>query len=162
MKLQIGKTKTGRGIFAGQRISKGARVIQLKGSKMKWDDVWEKIIAKKIRLDDPFQVGEEDFIILDEMSRLFNHSCHPNAGIRNKNELFALQPISIGDEITFDYSTTVCGHSTWTMRCRCGAKNCRSKIGNIFSLPKQMYLRYQRLDAIPLFIAKEYRLKIDK
>jgi hypothetical protein len=58
--------------------------------------------------------------------RYLNHSCAPNAAIRDR-ELLAIAEIAVGDEITFDYDTT-----EWDMAspfaCACGAPACRGLV----------------------------------
>ncbi len=46
----------------------------------------------------------------------------------NDTMLVALRDISVDEELHFDYSTTM-SEGDWTMRCRCGAAQCRSLIG---------------------------------
>lgn len=155
MEFRIRKTHTGRGVFAVGPILKGTRIATMTGKSMEWDAVAALIRAKKVRLDDPFQIGEDTFVLLDRIPRLFNHSCEPNAGIRTKDSLVALRDISPGEEITYDYSTVVCTHSTWNMRCKCGSPVCRKKIGNILSIPKKVLEGYIRARVIPPFFRKE-------
>ena len=67
----------------------------------------------------------------DYPGRYLNHSCEPNAAIRKVNNrifLVAAEPIDPGDEIVFDYSTTIGDDDVWTMRCNCGESTCRGRI----------------------------------
>lgn len=155
MRLKIKKTNTGRGVFAGEMIAKGAVITQMQGKECVWDEV-EKLIKKgKVRLDDPFQIGEDDFLLLDRLSLLFNHSCDPNAGINKKRALVALRAIRPGEEICYDYSATVCTHSSWTMRCKCGSPLCRKKIGNVLTIPLSVRKKYKAKGLLSAFIRSE-------
>lgn len=155
MEFRIRKTHTGRGVFAAQPIHKGTLLTKMSGEVVEWNEVVQYIRAKKVRLDDPFQLAEDTFVLLDRIPRLFNHSCEPNAGIRGKDSLVALRTIAAGEEITYDYSTVVCTHSTWVMRCRCGSLGCRKKIGNILSIPENVLKKYIRAGVVPVFFRKE-------
>jgi hypothetical protein len=70
-----------------------------------------------------------------------NHSCSPNTRIdmaenEAKVSFIAIKPISEGEHLTFDYST-----SEWDMDekfdCRCGAPNCQGHIGGAKYLPDE-------------------------
>lgn len=87
MKLNVKKTNTGRGVFAGEEIKKGSIVTTMTGKEYVWDKVEGLIKAGKVRLDDPFQIEEDDFLLLDPLPLLFNHSCEPNIGITKKEHL---------------------------------------------------------------------------
>jgi uncharacterized protein len=55
-----------------------------------------------------------------------NHSCDPTIGIQGQIVFIALRDIQPGEELTHDWATTDDG--TYTMRCNCGAQNCRGMI----------------------------------
>jgi hypothetical protein len=43
------------------------------------------------------------------------------------------------------------------MRCRCGVKNCRKKIGNILSVPAKTLQKHKRVGALQDYIIKELK-----
>lgn len=103
---------------------------------------------------------------LDEISRTFNHSCDPNSFIKGKNELIALRDIQIGEEINYDYSTTMndneekilkAGRKLWTCKCNCGAKSCRNIIDQFRTLPKKIQSFYVKNKLIPDFMLKHFK-----
>ena len=82
---------------------------------------------------------------------LVNHSCAPNAGLRFGARgvfLVAIRDIAAGEEIAWDYSTTL-QDSPWRMICQCRAPECRRVIGNFDALPadRQSWFRVQDLVA---------------
>ncbi|MBN2354250.1 MAG: SET domain-containing protein-lysine N-methyltransferase [Spirochaetales bacterium] len=82
------------------------------------------------------QVGEDLWLWSDggNLDDFINHSCGPNSGFVNgKPELFALKDIAPGEEIVWDYSTSLVEEG-WSLQCRCGSKSCRGKILPFFSL----------------------------
>ena len=155
MKLSIKKTKTGKGVFAGEVVAKGAVVRAMSGQKLSWAKAEPLIASGKVTVDDIYQVGENVFFVLDEEARLFNHSCEPNAGVAKGNQLVALRDIKKGEEVTFDYSTTVCTHCEWAMHCACGSSLCRGVVGNAQTIPKKQLKIYVVLGVLPTFIRKE-------
>jgi hypothetical protein len=57
-----------------------------------------------------------------------NHSCDPNAGFTTGEPvLFALRDIPAGQEICWDYSTSI-AEPGWSLECRCGSPKCRRTI----------------------------------
>jgi len=125
------------------------------GKEYAWEVVEELIKKGKVRLDDPFQIGEDDFLLLDKLPLLFNHSCEPNVGINKERELVALRDIAVGEEICYDYSATVCTHSSWSMRCKCGSSMCRKRIGNILTVPLSIRKKYKAKGLLSAFIRSE-------
>ena len=82
------------------------------------------------------QVGVDLWLWSDgsSLDDYLNHSCEPNAGFpTGKPELFALRDIVVGEEITWDYSTSLVEEG-WNLQCRCGTKSCRGNILPFFSL----------------------------
>ncbi len=167
MKFTVKESKLGsKGSFATENIKKGETIKLLTGEVLSRDEINKRIVEEKEGNDDPLQIGDELFIDLDEPSRLFNHSCDPNTGIRGENELFAIRDISKGEEITFDYSTTVGSIirgniNPWTMDCNCKSKNCRERIGHVLTIPKKRLEEYAEMGALPDFIKKQSSSSID-
>ena len=79
--------------------------------------------------------------------RYINHSCDPNVAIRGERTVYALKPITAGEEITMDYSLTECQDEWMIPRCRCGSANCRKVIRAIQYLDKKVFL--QKRSIIP-------------
>ncbi len=140
------------GSFAPRLIKKGEHIRFLSGEIVALDEIFKRVHEGKENNDDPLQIGEGLYIDLDEPSRLINHSCEPNAGIRGKNELFALRDIQPAEEISYDYSTTQLFDWTMERKCRCRSQNCRKIIGNIFTIPKERLKIYWEAGAIPDYL----------
>lgn len=58
-----------------------------------------------------------------------NHSCNPNVASNNSGGLIVLRDINPGEEITIDYAQF--STKDWSMKCNCGAKNCRGEVKGI-------------------------------
>lgn len=151
-KLVIKSTKKyGNGVFATEEIKKGEVIHVLSGYRMDSVEMAKRVNSKKEYIDDPFQIGKRTYIDLNEFSRTFNHSCDPNGGIRKRSELFALRDIKKGEEITYDYSTTI-APTRWSMKCKCGSKNCRKILGDVLSIPKKQRAKYKELGALQRYM----------
>lgn len=143
---------SGQGSFAARHIKRNDFILALSGRPLFTQDVGPHCGSLGISGDDPLQVGDEEFLILDLPSKTINHSCLPNAGIRNKSDLYALRDIYPGEEVTYDYSTTSGIHDNWKMTCGCQSHSCRYVISNVLSIPAEILSNYIRLNALPDFI----------
>jgi hypothetical protein len=128
----------GQGVFANAPIARGAVIHQMGGETVDLPACVARIVTRRVSIDDPLPIGRFTYIILDAFSNRFNHSCAPNALLRGRAELFAIRDIAAGEEITFDYSTTLRRSFyswAWRMPCNCGAPNCRHVIGDVGTIP---------------------------
>jgi hypothetical protein len=102
-----------------------------------------EVRAKGKAAANALQIGVDRYLYLDEPGRLVNHSCAPNAAVVDDTRLIALRALAPGEEIRFDYSTTI--SDGWTMACRCGAAGCRGLIVAFQLLPEPLRRRYALL-----------------
>ena len=149
---------SGLGTFATQKIAFGEYITTLSGEHVHSDPDITKVCKKfKVSGDDPLQIDDALFLILNHQSKTINHACNPNAGLRNKSDLYAIREINIGEEITYDYSTTSGTNDKWTMQCECHSETCRKTIGNVLTIPDAILTKYICLNALPLFIRKQLK-----
>jgi hypothetical protein len=156
--------KCGKGVFALEKIKKNRLITKMLGERLGLQECWHRIDSEDETLTDAFQIDNEIYLDLKEPFRFFNHSCEPNAGIINENDLVAIRDIKRGEEITFDYSTTVGPNiplSEWTMRCLCGSLNCREIIGNVLTIPIEQLKDYKDKKCLQDYIIRELK-KISK
>ena len=142
-----------KGLFASQTIYQGEEILQCTGKEISLQEA----IAKGEFESDTLQVGEKKYIDFEEPGVLVNHSCNPNAGITKNLILIAIRDISTGEEITFDYSTTM-DEDYWTMKCSCGEKTCRKRVKDFKYLPKELQKKYLQLGIVKAFIEKKYKI----
>ena len=156
----------GNGVFSLKKIERGQTICFLTGELCTLDEVIRRCNKGIEEPSDPLEVEDEEYLDLDEVSRTFNHSCNPNSYIRGKNELVALKDIKIGEEITYDYSTTMndnekkikdAGRELWTSECHCGSKNCRGIIDQFKTLPKNTQIFYISNKFMPDFMLKHFK-----
>jgi hypothetical protein len=67
--------------------------------------------------------------------------------------LIAIRDISPGEQITFDYSTTM-DEDDFEFDCLCGSPKCRGRIRDFKHLPADLRHQYIKLRIVP-----EYNLK---
>jgi hypothetical protein len=142
----------GLGVFANRDIQEGETILAFGGpiidfAETKRRGPWECM---------PLQIGSNQYYDTRPPGIFVNHSCDPNAGIRNDRDLIALRDIAKGEEILFDYSTTMEEHS-FTMRCLCGAPACRQMIADFTTLPEAVQERYLALGIVMNFIVQKAR-----
>lgn len=148
----------GLGNFATRAIETGELITVLGGERVGRAEISRRIALGIEHVDDPVQLGEDLYLDLDEPSNTFNHSCNPNAGFRDEYVLFALRDIEEGEEIGYDYATTIISQTGWTMECNCGASTCRKIVGDATTLPETILRRYIELDALPTFIKSKLQI----
>jgi hypothetical protein len=139
----------GKGLFATRRFDRGATVLEFAG---------EELTLAVVRLKGPhaadaLQIGVDRYLDLVEPGRLVNHSCRPNCGVFDDRQLRALRDIGPGEELTFDYSTTIA--DGWTMSCGCGCPECRGTVRAFATLPKGLRDRYRVLGCVTGFILRD-------
>src|SRR5438876_465509 len=118
----------GRGMFATQPIACGTCLVVCQGWLVKSDAVADDWHA--------MQVGPDEWLCSagENLDDCINHSCEPNAGfVTGEPALFALRDIAAGEQIGWDYSTSI-SENGWTLECCCGAPTCRRMIRSWFEL----------------------------
>lgn len=119
-KLEARPTASGTfGMFAKGHIGKDEPVAVFGGT----------IISKQQAVqpsDDVWNINGSDTL---EPVDYINHSCNPNAGMREQILLVAMRDIAPDEEVTFDYGMVV---SEWVgtepIACNCGSVECRKTI----------------------------------
>lgn len=163
-------TIAGRGVFAEKDIPAGTTICFMEGEEVPLQEIADREIDGRESAGDALQVDDETYIDMEEKYRSINHSCDPNAGIRGRNELVVIKPIRKGEEITFDYSTTMWedaeqvkrlyDEETWSIPCACGAAQCRKEITDFYKLPRKLQEKYVLLRAVPDYILKKMKRSI--
>lgn len=119
--VYVAACSLGLGIFAVRDFQEGDLLFQFTGPMIPAVEAH----AKGDRECFPLQIGPTSYIDLEAPGVFANHSCTPNAGIRDNLGVHALRAIRRGEEIRYDYSTTM-SERRWTMRCLCETALCRS------------------------------------
>lgn len=153
---------SGKGVFAKKPIKKGERICFMKGELISLREMLRRVDNNEEEGSDPLGVDDNKYIDMEELPRSINHSCSPNGFIRGKNELVALRNIKKGEEIFYDYSTTMNDEKIprseqWKMKCKCKSNNCRGIVDQFKRLPKKRQQFYLKNKFAPDFILKLYK-----
>lgn len=148
----VSGTKLGRACVATSDIQKGEIICKMTGPSISLREFFDKY---ELNDCNPLQVSADEYIDLVEPYVCFNHSCDPNAALRNEGILFALRMIKKDEEIMYDYSTSV-DDPIWHMGCLCGTKNCRKLIADFQSIPHEQKEFYRINNAITRHIHNLY------
>jgi len=153
--FEVGKNHYGYGIFASRDFKINDVIVQFRGPIVSAHRVPKRLIGEKDRY---VQIGEDKFMGPSETTDDFiNHSCEPNSGLRFTDFgiiLVAIKRIHKGDEITWDYSTTM-HNNPWEMKCLCKSKHCRGIIREFKYLPMSLKKHYTELNIVPDYIKND-------
>ncbi|MBX3594002.1 SET domain-containing protein [Sphingomonas sp.] len=145
----VGENHLGKAVYATCRFAEGAELMRFTGRRFHVDEIPSLMRGS----DDRFvQVTPDHYMgPSGQLDDLVNHSCAPNAGLRFTDDgviLVAIRDIASGDEVTWDYSTTL-AQSNWHMICQCRSESCRRVIGNFETLDpdRQEFFRARNLVA---------------
>lgn len=134
----------GRGVFPGVLIPANRIVLKFEGP----------IYTKETCPDfsEAIQVGLDAWMWSSGgLDDLVNHSCNPNTGLLSRGGntyLLSLRDIPAGEELSFDYSTSMVDEP-WSMECGCGEATCRGVIANFLDMPKEAQHYYARKGVLP-------------
>ena len=139
----------GLGVFANRDIREGEVILTFGGpiidfAETKRRGPWECM---------PLQIGQDQYFDTRPPGIFVNHCCEPNAGIRHDRDLVALRAIREGEQVFFDYSTTM-EEQSFTMNCGCGTPRCRRVIADFSTLPREVQEEYLANGIVMGFIAR--------
>lgn len=103
--FRIGRSKTGLGMFATERIPKNTRIFEYTG-RIITNEAAEKLRGKPRYLYDLNKRFTLDGSPRSNIGRYANHSCRPNAKDyihHGRVYVKSLRAIEPGEEITYDY-----------------------------------------------------------
>ena len=135
-KLIIKKSKTGMGLYAGEIIPRGVRVVEYTGERIT-PEIAEKRGGKYL-----FEVTDRITIDgkgRDNLARYINHCCKPNGEMQNhRNKIFyyTKRKILAGEELSFDYGEEYFDEIIKPLGCLC--ISCESKKSHVSSIDKQV------------------------
>lgn len=147
---EVKPARHGKGLFATERIPAGTAILVARGTVIPYS-----VVARKRKSDNALQIGRNRYIDLRAPSVFLNHSCQPNTGFADDTVLVAIKHLEQGDELFFDYSTTMDKDTVCSFTCACGSKACRKEIAGFKTLPKSLQTFYKRLGVVQKFLFKE-------
>jgi SET domain-containing protein len=148
--MSVRECDLGRGLFADHSYKAGDVILKFEGRTVPA----QAVAAMGDEQCYMIQIGTDLYFEPEAPGRYTNHSCAPNAAIKEDYVLVALTDIQAGEQVCFDYSTTM-SEDNWTMECRCGAPNCRGTIKDFSELPADLQHRYLDMGVVQSFIVAE-------
>lgn len=127
----------GTGVFALERIPKGARIVEYTGERVSHPEADRRYEDKEERDNHTFLFIVDDRIVVDagvggNEARFINHSCAPNCEtVIERRRIFidAIRSIKVGEELSYDYQIQREAEDPPDIdeifACRCGARGCR-------------------------------------
>jgi len=143
----VKKTKYGKGVFATVDFSPAQPIMKFSGPKISYAQV-----LRKKNTDNPLQISARRYADIVKPGLYVNHSCEPNCGLLPNLMLVAIKPIKAGDQLSFDYSTTMDEDTRTGFVCKCGAKACRTYIDGFATLPKRKQRFYLEHNVVQRFL----------
>ncbi len=136
-RYRIARCRFGLGVFAARDIARGEVILSVAGPQIDFAETTRRGPRECMAI----QVGSDAYIDTQPPAVWVNHSCEPNSGIKLDRQLTAIRAIRRGEEICYDYSTTM-EEASFTMECLCGAPACRGIVQDFSTLPPGLRQRY--------------------
>ena len=153
--FRVGDNHLGKAVFAAAPFAEGDLLLEFTGERLPADRVPSLMHGHSDRF---VQVTPDHYMgPSGRLDDLVNHSCAPNAGLRFTSDgvfLIAVRPIAPGEELTWDYSTTLRA-SNWRMLCQCKAPECRRVIGNFETLDSERQAWFRARNLVPPYLRCE-------
>ncbi len=146
----IAECDVGLGVFASRDLAPGEFILAFGGPLIDFAETKRRGPRECMAI----QIGYDCYIDTQPPGVFVNHSCDPNAGIKDDRNLVALRPICKGEEIRFDYSTTM-QEQSFTMPCLCGAPACRGTARDFSTLPAELQQKYVSQGIVMGFIVQQ-------
>jgi SET domain-containing protein len=119
--LRVGKSRTGKGMFAAEDIPKGACIIEYIGRPATKEQM-RKNTGKYLFWLDEAETEMIDGNIAANKARFINHSCQPNCEVDQDGKrifIFAIKNIKAGEELNYDYGPEYFEMYFSNGRCQC-------------------------------------------
>lgn len=130
LKLDVKRSYAGLGLFAGEPIKKGARVIEYIGEKVSADEANRRGGKYLFEINDRFTI---DGTTRKNTARYINHACGSAANCEAENDrgrifILAKKSIATGDELMYDYGKEYFDEHIKPHGCRCVSCTAKSSV----------------------------------
>jgi SET domain-containing protein len=126
IRVRVGPSRiAGQGLFAGQDIQQGTKIIRYIGEKITHEESERRLAVGNVYifgLDERYSIGGST---PKNTARFINHSCDPNCHTEqfgNAIWIVAIRDIAAGEELTYNYEYEIDDEPAEP--CHCGAKHC--------------------------------------
>ncbi len=137
--IYVKETKDkGKSLFAKKSFKKGEFIFLIAGPIVNKASIYTVPIATGLW---------KDPVPVENPAKYLCHSCEPSAGIKQRTIVVAFKDIEEDKEITIDYAMIVYAYGDEIteegLKCQCGNKNCRGKLGNWAELSEELKQKYK-------------------
>jgi SET domain-containing protein len=126
IRVRVGPSRiAGQGLFAGQDIKQGTKIIRYIGEKITNEESERRLDTGNVYifgLDERYSI---DGSTPKNTARYINHSCDPNCHTEQFGRIIwivAIRDIKAGEELTYNYGYEI--DEEPAEPCHCGAKHC--------------------------------------
>jgi hypothetical protein len=153
-RVQTKRSDHGKGVFALKSFETGDIILTVPRT---FPTITYAQLLRKRNTDNPLQISPRRYIDWSGVSLYFNHACEPNVGLTSYPNLayVALRDIKDGEELFWDYSTSIDKDTECDFVCACGAKSCRTTIGGFKHLPLTVRNYYAKLGVVQRYLLQE-------
>ncbi len=118
----------GRGLFTNMALPDGLVAVRLGGRLVSTQEL-TRLLDESDRYVDTVTVFPNAHLVLPAGTTVHygNHSCDPNLWHAGPFDIATRRPVDAGEELTIDYATHT-GAPGFSMRCACGAPQCRGMV----------------------------------
>jgi SET domain-containing protein len=123
LKLDVKKSYAGLGLFAGEPIKKGTRIIEYVGEKVTAAEANKRGGMYLFEISDRWTIDGKD---RKNTARYINHACGSAANCEAENNrgrifILAKKNIATGDELCYDYGIEMFEEFIKPHGCRCAS-----------------------------------------
>ena len=148
----VAQTHLGKAVFAARAFVQGERLVRFSGRRVAAARIGRRLEGTGDRF---VQVGADEYMgPSGRIDDLVNHSCSPNAGLRFTGTgvfLVAIRPIERGEEVSWDYATTL-SDPDWRLPCDCRSAECRGTIAAFATLPPERQAWYLEREVVAPYL----------
>jgi len=121
LKLDVKKSFAGLGLFAGENIKKGTKIIEYVGEKITAQEADKRGGKYLFEINSKWTI---DGTTRKNIARYVNHACGKAANCEAENKggrifIIAKKNISAGDELMYDYGSEYFDEHIKPFGCRC-------------------------------------------
>lgn len=117
--LHVKRSSAGLGLFSGESITKGTKIIEYIGEKITAEEANKRGGKYLFEINDRWTIDGTD---RKNTARYINHACKPNCEariVKGKIFIFAKKDILLGQELTYDYGKEYVDEHIKPFGCRC-------------------------------------------